>query len=99
MPRGVAHVGAVEVEPYAAGKRLRIVLAEAGVGAGGAALAQSKQASMHSTSVEASTVVELGLVWSIWSAWVTRRPFYRVQPLGTYGYEGSWRKGPRASSE
>ena len=36
--RGVAHVGAVEVEPYAAGERLGVVLTEAGVGAGGAAL-------------------------------------------------------------
>ena len=36
--RGVAHVGAVEVEPYAAGQRLGVVLPEAGVGAGCAAL-------------------------------------------------------------
>src|SRR5918999_2922420 len=46
--------------------------------------AQSKQASIHSTSVEASTAAELGLVWSICWAWVTRRPFYRVHPLGTH---------------
>ena len=36
--RGVADVGAVEVVPYAAGERLGVVLTEAGVGAGGAAL-------------------------------------------------------------
>ena len=36
--RGVAHIGAVEVETYAAGQRFGFVLAEAGVSAGGAAL-------------------------------------------------------------
>ena len=36
--RGVAHVGAVEVEADAARQRLGVVLPEAGVGAGGAAL-------------------------------------------------------------
>ena len=35
---GVADVGAVEVEPYAAGQHLYILLTEAGVGAGGAGL-------------------------------------------------------------
>jgi hypothetical protein len=46
--------------------------------------AQSMQASMHSTSVEASTAAELGLVWSICWVWVTTRPFYGVRPLGTH---------------
>ncbi len=36
--RGVADVGAVEVEPDAAGERLGVILPKAGVGAGGAAL-------------------------------------------------------------
>ena len=36
--RGVARVGAVEVETYAARERLGVVLAETGVGAGGATL-------------------------------------------------------------
>jgi hypothetical protein len=35
---GLADVGAVEVEPYAAGQRLHVLLAEAGVGARGAGL-------------------------------------------------------------
>jgi hypothetical protein len=35
---GIAHVGAVEAEPYAAGEHLYATLADAGVGAGGAAL-------------------------------------------------------------
>jgi hypothetical protein len=35
---GIAHVGAVEAEPYAAGQHLYVTLADAGVGAGGAAL-------------------------------------------------------------
>ena len=35
---GIAHVGAVEAEPYAAGEHLCVTLADAGVGAGGAAL-------------------------------------------------------------
>src|SRR5919112_6027907 len=35
---GVAHVGTVEAEPYAAGEHLYVTLADAGVGAGGAAL-------------------------------------------------------------
>jgi hypothetical protein len=36
--RGIAHVGAVEVKADAAGERLGVILAETGVGAGGAAL-------------------------------------------------------------
>jgi hypothetical protein len=36
--RGVAHIGAVEVEPDAASERFGVVLSEAGVGAGGATL-------------------------------------------------------------
>src|ERR671916_3029281 len=46
--------------------------------------AQSKQASMHSTSVEASTAAELGLVWSICWAWVMSSSFlylYSPYPL------------------
>jgi hypothetical protein len=39
---------------------------------------------MHSTSVEASTVALLGLVWSICWAWVTIRPFCSVHPEGAH---------------
>jgi hypothetical protein len=39
---GVAHVGAVEVETYAADQHLYVLLAEAGVGAGGAGLGTVK---------------------------------------------------------
>ena len=35
---GIAHVGTVEAEPYAAGEHPYVTLADAGVGAGGAAL-------------------------------------------------------------
>ena len=35
---GITHVGTVEAEPYAAGQHLYVTFAEAGVGAGGAAL-------------------------------------------------------------
>ena len=35
---GITHVGAVEAKPYAAGEHLCVTLADAGVGAGGAAL-------------------------------------------------------------
>jgi hypothetical protein len=35
---GIAHVGTVEAEPYAAGEHLYVTLSDAGVGAGGAAL-------------------------------------------------------------
>ncbi len=73
---GVAHVGAVEVEPDAAGERLGIVLAVAGVGAICAALgAVVARCAMHSTNMEASTAALLGLVWIICWAWVTKNSF------------------------
>src|ERR687896_156585 len=46
--------------------------------------AQSKQASIHSTSVEASTAAELGLVWSICWAWVTKISLLLCAGQGEY---------------